>query len=433
MPAKIHDIKIKQVVAAPILEVYNAFINPSSLSEWFCNVAQVDAYKGGRLYFWWDSGYYASGEFINLIPGDRLVFSWHGRGEPGVSRVKVTFRPVDEVTRICLYHMDIGSGSAWKHARRVIKRGWTLGLENLKSVLETGQDLRYSHRPMLGFTSIQGMEADEAAQAGLPARPGLLILGVTAGMCLEQAGLRGGDYLIKAAGQKTTTLVELNDILNQHRAGAKIKLVFYRDGEKISAKATLSQRPMPEIPDDPEGLSIALSKMYDRVNIELDETFKGVRSDQIDSRSSATTWSIRETMGHLIATEREMHGWITRMIEGQEADFSLRSNQPVRVRATISAFPNLESLMAELKRNQSETIAMAADLPAEFLNRKRRYWRLALELLQTPPLHYEEHLGMMRLILEKEYPEETGQSTEEDQDGKDARSEITHIDPLSAG
>ena len=81
-------------------------------------------------------------------------------------------------------------------------------------------------------------------------------------------------------------------------------------------------------------------------------------------------------LAHLIATEREIHAWIARRVEGQEADFGLRANQPVRIRAIISTFPLLASLAAELKRNQAETVAMAYDLPEEFVRRRRSYWRV---------------------------------------------------------
>jgi len=395
------NFKLKQQIAAPIPEVYSAFTNASGLSEWLCSVAQIDAVKGGRVYLWWENGYYSSGEYVDLIPGDRVVFSWHGKGEPGTSRVKVTFKPHEDGSLVTVNHQELGTDKSWKQARKAIKRGWLLGLENLKSVLETGEDLRFSKRPMLGFTSMQELSKDEAKQAGLPGRAGLLVLGVMDGMCAEQAGMQAGDLLVRIAGQKVARMVELNTILNQHRAGNVVKLIFYRNGKKMTGKGALSLRPMPAIPEDAEALAQLMSKLYDQLNADLDSVLAELSEDQIDLRITPSSWSIRETLGHLIASEREMHGWISRLIEGQEADYTLRSNQPVRVRATISAFPNLASLVAELKRNQAETVAMVADLPVEFTRRRRNYWRLAIELLQTPPLHYQEHLVLIRTVVEK--------------------------------
>lgn len=411
MQIKDHFLRFKYQIAAPINEVFNAFTNATSLTEWLCSVAQVDPHKGGRIYLWWENGFYASGEIIELIPGDRMLFSWHGKGEPGTSRVKITFKSRESGTGLTLTHLQIGREESWKKARRSIRRGWKLGLENLKSVMETGQDLRFTHRPMLGFTSVQMLNAEEAAAAGLPAKAGLRILGVIPDTGLDRAGFLAGDYLVKFAGQKIASLQELNQILSQYRAGNKVKLMIYRKGEKIQKKCELSPIPMPTIPNDPEELSLVLSKMYAQLNLQLEQLLEGVEEEQLEMRDSPSNWSIRETLAHLISAERELHGWISRMIDGHESDFSFRTNQPIRVRATISAYPDFASLFSQLKHNQEETVAMVADLPAEILNQRRRYWRIALELLQSPPLHYQEHLELVRLALEKAKKEqvETGE------------------------
>jgi hypothetical protein len=105
-------------------------------------------------------------------------------------------------------------------------------------------------------------------------------------------------------------------------------------------------------------------------------------------------------LAHLIATERELHAWIARQVEGQEADISLRANQPVRIRAIISSFPLLSSLTAELKRNQSETVAMASELPEAFVQRRRSYWRVGYLLMQLATMHLPNHLAQMQATLE---------------------------------
>ena len=401
MAGKTNQLKFKQTIQAPLNEVFSAFSHAAGFSEWLCRAAQADVRKGGRYYLWWENSYYASGEFVDLIPGDRIVFSWHGRGEPGETKVKVVFKPLGKQTSVSLTHFEIGPGDNWKQTHRAIKRGWTLGLENLKSVLETGEDLRYFHRPMLGFTSLQALNVDEASAMGFPPKAGLLILGTMDGMCADKAGLQTGDYIVKLSGQKVATVHELNLILNQFRAGNKVKIIYYRNGEKLQSRCELSPRPLPNIPGSLEELSKAVREVYDGLEAQLDDVLRGVRSDQMNARSSPANWSIRETLGHLIATEREIQSWVTRLFESQEADFTLHSNQPARIRAVIAAFPDLPSLRAELKRSQAETVAIVAELPPELLKRRRSYLRLALELLQNPPLHYQEHLHLMKVALEK--------------------------------
>jgi uncharacterized protein YndB with AHSA1/START domain len=400
MPENELKLKFKIKLAAPIEEVFSALTNASALSEWLCSVAITDAQKGGRIYLWWESGYYVNGEYINLIPGDRVIFSWHGKGEPGASRVKIVLSSDGPNTLLRLSHLFRGESASWEKTRKMVKRVWRLGLDNLKSVLETGEDLRFSNRPMLGFTSMKPMSAEDAALSGLPPYPGLLILGVIDGMCAQKAGLQAGDYLVRFSGHEVSTLAEINNLLDRHLAGDKIKMVIYRDGQKNAVRGELSRRPMPEIPDDPEELSIAVSRMYGKLDEELEMTLEGVDESWIDSGSSENTWSIRETLGHLIINERELHGLITRLIEGQAIDYTLLSNQPERVRATISAFPDIEGLLVELKQSQAETVALVAELPSNFMDHRRSYWRLALELLQNPPLHYQEHLVLIEHIIQ---------------------------------
>jgi len=400
MPLNSEHIKIKQVINAPVEDVYFALSNVAVLTDWLCSVAQTDNRKGGRFYLSWENGYYASGELLNMIPGDRILLSWRGKDEPGISKVKITLKPSEAGTLIIVSHFELGEGNAWKATRKSLKRGWQFGLANLKSVLETGEDLRVSARPMLGFTSLQAINAAEAAREGFPAVPGLLVLGVIEGKYAQKAGLEAGDLLVKFAGQRVATVVDVNNILSQMRAGQQARLGYYRDGRKHSSKAKLSKRPMPEIPQTSDELAQKVSEMYAGLNSDLEQTLQGAEAVVIQTGGIHSSWNISETLAHLITHEREIHSWITRIIEGQEADFVLRSNQPVRVRATISTFPELAILVRELKQNQSETVAMLAELPPDFVDRRRSYWRLALEMLQNPPLHYQEHLGLIQRMIE---------------------------------
>jgi len=236
---------------------------------------------------------------------------------------------------------------------------------------------------------------------------GLLVQGVDAGLCAANAGLQTGDLLVKFAGQKTCTIADLGRVLNQQSAGDKVKFLFYRGTEKMSAKAQLSRRPALEVPLNAEALAEAVSREYDRFAVELEALLNGVTEEQAEYRSDQSEWSVKEALAHLIATEREIHAWIARRIEGQEADYALRANQPVRIRAIISSFPQLAGLAAELKRNQAETVAMVYDLPEEFVQRRRSYWRVGYVLLQMPVAHLPEHLAQLRDTLEK-----AGQSPE---------------------
>ncbi len=99
--------------------------------------------------------------------------------------------------------------------------------------------------------------------------------GVEEGLCAANAGLQTGDLLVKFAGQKTSTLSDLGEVLNQHQAGDKVKFLFYRGDEKMSAKAQLSRRPALEVPMKAETLAEVVSKLYDRFTVDLDAHAEG--------------------------------------------------------------------------------------------------------------------------------------------------------------
>ena len=56
-------LSFKQLVKTSPENAYRAFTNATDLRRWLCNVATVVPRPGGRLYMWWNSGYYTSGEF----------------------------------------------------------------------------------------------------------------------------------------------------------------------------------------------------------------------------------------------------------------------------------------------------------------------------------------------------------------------------------
>ena len=391
MPDKKVKLKFKQFVQAPPDEVFSAFSNATALCEWFCNVAQADAHEGGRLYVWWNSGYFASGEFTRLKPFKKVAFTWHGRGEPAATQVKVSLSAEKGGTKVVLEHRGMSSDKSWQAARQSSQRGWDDGLENLKSVLETGLDLRFVRLPLLGLAGVEPVTPEQASEYGLPeGKGGLRILNLSPGLGAEAAGLQKGDILTKLAGQKLRSMGDLINVVRSHKAGEKVSVQVYRAGKKQRAKMVLSRRALPEIPATAEGLA----ETTRQINASGLESLKKILAEASEQETAykpgAEEWSAREVLAHLIATERDTHAWIAGLIEGQEADFIYHVHQPARVQATLAAIPTLDGLLSELECLLAETEAMVGGLPPEFVQRKRSYWRLGYNLLQTPA-HFLEH------------------------------------------
>ena len=103
----------ERTVNAPASQVYRAFTNSSALREWFCDVALSDPRPGGRLYLWWNVGYYASGEFTAATKDEALTFTWYGQNEPAPTQVQISLEPQDGSTCVTVAHSGIGADEAW--------------------------------------------------------------------------------------------------------------------------------------------------------------------------------------------------------------------------------------------------------------------------------------------------------------------------------
>jgi uncharacterized protein YndB with AHSA1/START domain len=398
MPVKTQIVKFKRMVNAPPKEVYRAFTNSTALREWCCDVATTDPRKGGRFYVWWNSGYYASGEFTALTPDKKIAFLWHGRGEPGATRVQIAFAAKNGGTLVTLVHRGFGAGQKWAKVIKEAHAGWSQGLENLQSVLETGWDLRFVHRPMLGI-GVDEFNASIAAKLGVPVTEGIRLGSVIEGMGAQAAGLQKDDVLVRLGRKKLTGYPTLVTALQPHHAGDEVAVVFYRGAEKKTVAMKLSGRPLPDVPPTAEGLAEAARKMYAELDAELAQCFAGVSEADAAHSPALGEWSAKETVAHLITGERDTHAAIADLIGGQErwAD-DYPGNIAARISVTVSMFPTVSALLEELARNEAGTVAMLAVLPSEFVARHGSYWRLGYNLLQTPE-HTRQHMAQIRAAI----------------------------------
>ena len=392
----------KRTVNAPAAEAYRAFTRAIALREWMCDVATTDVRPGGRLYLWWNSGYYTSGEFTVLEPNKAVAFTWHGRGEPGATQVQVSLTPTEGGTEVTLAHSGFGAGPEWDEPRKDSEHGWGIGLENLQSVLETGQDLRLVRRPMLGI-NLDEFNAEIAAKIGVPVTEGIRLAGVLDGMGAQAAGLQKDDVLVSLGGKPATDFPTLVNALQNRRAGDTVEVVFHRGGEKKVVAMTLSPRPIPAVPHTPAALTEAMRQAYADFHAELTACLAGISEAEAAYHPAPGEWNALETVGHLIAVERENQTWITDLLNDDERwsdRFENPTAVPARVGATAAAYPTLAALAEELRRSQAEVVAMLAALPPEFVAHKGSFWRLGQNLLQQPLDHVREHCAQIRAAVQ---------------------------------
>lgn len=392
---------LEQHIEAAPSAVFRAFTNATALREWLCDAAMVVPRKDGRLHLWWTSGYHATGDYTKVVPDEAISFTWHGKGEPAPTRVRVALRPDGEGTLVELTHKGVGTGKKWAVSAEAIRRGWEAGLENLKSVLETGHDLRFTRRPMMGVLP-DAFNSEVAARLGVPVDKGILLGGVVEGMGAAAAGLQKGDVIVRLGEGKTRDWAGLQAALQGHRAGDEVEVVCYRGAEKVKVMMTLSARPLDEPPATAAALAEAVSAAGEAFLGRLGAVFEGVADDRAARRPTATEWSAREVLCHLISAERSTHDYITQLVGGAEHWIDdWPGNLDIAHAGLLAVFPTPGGLLKELRRNRAETWAMLAALPDEFVTRRGSFWRLAYGLVEGR-LHDDGHLAQIQAALAAE-------------------------------
>ncbi len=397
--AKTQTLTFKRTINTKPVAVYRAFTNSTALREWFSDVALAEARKGGRFYAGWNSGYYTSGEYVSVTPDKKVVFTWQGRSEPAATRVQVSLAEKKGSTLVTVAHSRVGSGKLWAKAIKEIMKGWETALENLQSVLETGEDLRISLRPMLGI-STGYFNAEVAGQLGIPVAEGVRLDGTLAGMGARAAGLQKDDVLVSIAGKKVASFASLANALQGRRAGDKVPVKFYRGKQLNTVIMELSRRPIPPIPATPAELATAVRQMYAELNIELEKCFAGVTEEEASSKPVPEEWSAEDVVCHLLAGERDGHSEITDIIIGNVRYYDGDGNNVQARNIALSAvFPAYRALLDEYKQAQAETVALLGAIPPEVISRKRSWWWLSYNWLQ-PFEHTRDHFEQIRAAIE---------------------------------
>ena len=387
-----------QVVAAPPSEVYRYFTNATLLREWLTNAATLRAEEGGRLYLGWDHGYGVVGNFTSLAPAKHIAFSWVGSMDPGRSDVTVTLEPAGTSTRVSLTH-TWPAVEGWDQFRRGMERTWTTSLENLASVMATGEDLRFTKRPMLGVMVDSEITPERSAKFGVPVDYGVQLAGTAEGMGAHAAGLTGGDVVVGIGGTKITGFASFAVALQPHRAGDVVEVVYYRGGKEHRAAMTLSGRPIPEVPATAATLAAYVTELYRWVDAELAACLVGVTETEATTRPAPEEWSVREVIAHLLDGEGDGHAYIADLVLASEriTDGPFE-NSDLRGRVTAASYSSLAEMVASYQRLERQTVAMLAGLPAEFVARKGSFWRLAYGYTQGRD-HYEEHFEQIRAAV----------------------------------
>lgn len=385
-------------VQAPLKLVYRAFTNSTPLREWLCDVATVSPHPRGRMYLWWIGDFYSSGHFLELEENKCVKFRWYSNIDPAPTEVTVTFDEREGGVNVRMDHI-VPDDESWQKLGEGFRENWVDSLRNLKSVLETGIDLRIAERPMLGVVPGDFTE-DQAAALGVPVREGLRLDGLVDGMGAQRAGLQKDDVLVGMAGKPITNdFNTLPQAIAGKKGGDTIEVIFYRGAEKKTIQMELSKRPMPDVPFDAAELAKRAREMIEPALADLEKCFEGFSDEQAMKRPDANEWSALEIVAHLVHGERGNMRFLTSLIDGYEiTSDGFGSNVNAEVEATVKVNPSIKLMLAELRRSVEEMLTYTALIPAEFAANKGSFYRFGSGLLQ-PNFHIVAHMQQVKDTL----------------------------------
>ena len=141
-----HQVVVERTFSAPRERVFRAWIDPSLMEKWFAPVTmkpvgiEANVVVGGsyRIGMRHQDGtiHYARGKYIEILPPERLVFTWAWETEsPEVdSLVTVEFFEQGDSTRVVLRHEQLTTLSSQESHRR----GWEGCLRHLDLTISKG-------------------------------------------------------------------------------------------------------------------------------------------------------------------------------------------------------------------------------------------------------------------------------------------------------
>ena len=121
----------KEIDARPEI-VFGYFVEPDKMVGWFGREASLEAHPGGVYRVRVNDQAHAMGEFVEVDPPRRVVFTfgWEGDPEngPGKGTVEVTLTPKGDGTLVRLIHRGLSGGTETEESHR---DGWQHYLDRL--------------------------------------------------------------------------------------------------------------------------------------------------------------------------------------------------------------------------------------------------------------------------------------------------------------
>ena len=394
------EIKLEQTVPAKAEDVFYAVSTAQGWRDWLTDAAYFRPQPGGSFHLAWDTGWYAAGSVEALEKPSTVSLRWTGKDAPAATQVTFSLEPNGENTLVKLAHTGFEEGEDWEASYDLALSGWETGLENLKSIFDSGADLRIVRRPMLGIFGNDFSE-EIATEIGVPVTEGTRLADAVPGMGAEKAGLQGDDVIVEMDGTPVRAWEDLGPVLQRRQAGDMVSVVYYRGPDKHQVDMELSGRPVPELDLDPAAFADVYRKTCAETLQELKAALKGSTESEAEF-IEGDGWSVKENLAHLVVGEEWNSLTVAQFLDDNEPQYAGGgTNRSEWHRAVVAITPTVDGLVERLEQAQAETCRVLEESREVLKARKGVMWRLGVWWLQFPGGHEREHIEQIKQTLEK--------------------------------
>ena len=141
-----YSLTVSSLIKAPRHKVFAAFTTPDTLRQWFApgdrkpEPVLLDVRPGGSYRITMrgeEDAPTAIGEYQEVIPGEKLVFTWSWDGDPSQpTLVTVTFKDAAGGTEVVLTHERFATAETCEHHRM----GWQAIIDKLPAVFARSEE-----------------------------------------------------------------------------------------------------------------------------------------------------------------------------------------------------------------------------------------------------------------------------------------------------
>ena len=128
--------------------VFKAFTDADEMMRWWPSQVESDPRTGGQFKFTFENNpadapvHVREGAYVNMVENEQISYPWNIPGFPPVTMVEVNFSSAGDSTTVDLTHSGWPTGAETDEIFTMHDQGWAGFLQNLKIVMEGGEDIR---------------------------------------------------------------------------------------------------------------------------------------------------------------------------------------------------------------------------------------------------------------------------------------------------